>query len=679
MAASSPPPPVVVSIITPTIGSECLGEMIESLSRQSSLGTKFVVEHLIVVDNAPGVDPEKLERIRSYKPDPSPHITRHIVELPFPSCSQKNMCGHLIYASFVHFLNGEYVMYFDDDNLLEENHIEVCLEAIIGREWVYTFRIIFSSPEPGKIKWVSNIVEHPLVSKVTVKIGDQDERVYTAPTSQDEVSSSYSPSSTRRYADEVPDVFESVGQFSRPEFFVDTNCYFLTAKTARRYSHLHDPPPEWKNAISIRPYPVDRYLSAMLHRHEPNYACTHKFTVRYRVYNLPGRLSIDFFKKGRKEICERYPEGGRGSPDFPPYADIGLARPRILYIAHFDDVHTARIIKRVTFGKVESSIGCFAQWQMNMFDRTLDDLILLSAYRSDIPSGSTVLVHLCNPQTLPECLVRTDIRKILYTVESPNVRHQFQWSEGLLKFFTDVVSYWEDIPRVPGVKYHYYPFLPRLDIFNASDKLELVEIDPDVVSSRPDVCIVLENRDLRGEYSIPGSGVTLQALDYLRAEFVRALSSIGVQVHTYGPGWLGYILVPNVKVHVTAPRMEDKEKTTNFMKKHTFALILENCNAKGYVSEKIYDAWIAGSVPLYFGNFSEKLLKFFEGVDIQSMYVDISGCVSGGSVDIPTLVSILPSAEKIQEIRRSIFANREKVFERLGPASYAEFLEREIL
>ena len=67
------------------------------------------------------------------------------------------------------------------------------------------------------------------------------------------------------------------------------------------------------------------------------------------------------------------------------------------------------------------------------------------------------------------------------------------------------------------------------------------------------------------------------------------------------------------------PNNKDEEKTVQIYQRYTFALIIENCDAEGYVSEKFYDAICAGCVPLYWGNPSSRVKL------PQDMYIDIRG------------------------------------------------------
>jgi len=76
--------------------------------------------------------------------------------------------------------------------------------------------------------------------------------------------------------------------------------------------------------------------------------------------------------------------------------------------------------------------------------------------------------------------------------------------------------------------------------------------------------------------------------------------------------------------------MIDTMDINQFYKRFNFALIIENNNAKNYVSEKIYDAWIAGCIPIYHGNNNKISLpkncyidiKDYESIDKVKEYID---------------------------------------------------------
>jgi hypothetical protein len=76
--------------------------------------------------------------------------------------------------------------------------------------------------------------------------------------------------------------------------------------------------------------------------------------------------------------------------------------------------------------------------------------------------------------------------------------------------------------------------------------------------------------------------------------------------------------------------MVDNTNIFDFYKKFNFALIVENCDAENYVSEKIYDAWVAGCIPVYYGN-NDKIdlprdcyidIKDFNNIEEVNLYIN---------------------------------------------------------
>ncbi len=55
--------------------------------------------------------------------------------------------GHRIYAAFTHLVNSDYVMYLDQDNQFEDNHVKSCLDLMKSNnlDWVYSLRNIYSN------------------------------------------------------------------------------------------------------------------------------------------------------------------------------------------------------------------------------------------------------------------------------------------------------------------------------------------------------------------------------------------------------------------------------------------------------------------------------------------------------------------------------------------------------
>jgi hypothetical protein len=136
--------------------------------------------------------------------------------------------------------------------------------------------------------------------------------------------------------------------------------------------------------------------------------------------------------------------------------------------------------------------------------------------------------------------------------------------------------------------------------------------------------MILANRSNNEIYEI--NGVKLQRLDYLRRKFAIFLDNLTV----HGSGWDEIEHHKYIKVENVQNRMVDNTNIFDFYKKFNFALIVENCDAENYVSEKIYDAWVAGCIPVYYGN-NDKIdlprdcyidIKDFNNIEEVNLYIN---------------------------------------------------------
>ena len=106
---------------------------------------------------------------------------------------------------------------------------------------------------------------------------------------------------------------------------------------------------------------------------------------------------------------------------------------------------------------------------------------------------------------------------------------------------------------------------------------------------------------------------------------------------------------------------------------HTFALIVENVDAEGYVSEKLYDALMAGAIPLYHGNPSKRLLE--HAPELDGLFVDIRG-MSGA--ELREKVESFSDAD-VEAFRSEIYARREAVLRAVGTKAFADCFERALV
>jgi len=114
----------LVSIITSTVGRPELARCIESVRRQ----TYPHVQHIVVVDG-----PE-----HHAKADPI--LTRYpnldVFYLPYAT----KQWGAKINAAFPQLAKGDYIMFLDDDNTIEPDHIASLIQTIGDRAWAYALR-----------------------------------------------------------------------------------------------------------------------------------------------------------------------------------------------------------------------------------------------------------------------------------------------------------------------------------------------------------------------------------------------------------------------------------------------------------------------------------------------------------------------------------------------------------
>jgi glycosyltransferase involved in cell wall biosynthesis len=232
-----------VTIITPTTGSHYLEKNAESVSKQ----TYDNVDHLIVVDGPPYFKSANdiLEAWQDKTVMYLPENTGH---------SQYN--GHRIYGSIPFLVDSDYVMFLDEDNFIDPEHVETLVKVCETNEWAFSLR----------------------------KIVDKDNNYICL------------------------DDCENLGKWptclSEQEFFVDVGAYFLPTPIAiqiaplwyRRARHPDDQPE------------VDRIIMKTLLEFGWSYDTNGKYTLNYRVGNRDDSVKADFFLWGNAMMEKRYPQ-----------------------------------------------------------------------------------------------------------------------------------------------------------------------------------------------------------------------------------------------------------------------------------------------------------------------------------------------------------------------------------
>ena len=155
--------------------------------------------------------------------------------------------GHRIYAAFSHLVNTEYVLFLDQDNWFENNHVKSCIDTIEDNnlDWAYSLRRIF----------------------------DKDGTYI------------------------CDDNCESLGNWDSCAGYkhIDTNCYCIRTNVAAHVASV------WHGG-----WGQDRVYRDVLMTNYPKYIGTGVHTVAYRLAGNDGSVSKEFFDQGNKFMNDKY-------------------------------------------------------------------------------------------------------------------------------------------------------------------------------------------------------------------------------------------------------------------------------------------------------------------------------------------------------------------------------------
>ena len=238
-----------VTVITPTIGSPKLLDAITSVATQT-----YKCKHLIVIDGPDFVD-EVMSIINiTNMMDPKPNI-QVIVSPENTGKTGGNFYGHRIYAAYPHLINSDYILFLDEDNWYEPNHVQSLIETIESKNLDFSFslRKIFN-PER------------------TYLLDDNCESLGKWP------------------------IFMSRHSPHGPQFLIDTSSFCFKREFIQKTCHF------WHAG-----WGGDRqYLYAV--RDHAKYDTNGKHTLCYRLDGNPKSVTEDFFKTGNK-TQQAYYEG----------------------------------------------------------------------------------------------------------------------------------------------------------------------------------------------------------------------------------------------------------------------------------------------------------------------------------------------------------------------------------
>jgi hypothetical protein len=222
--------------IIPTAGSSFLRSAIDSVLSQSRPTLCYVV-----CDGE-----EYLDRVKLITATYTGNEAFRLCCLPI-NVGKKGFYGHRIYAAFTHLINTEFVFYLDQDNWVDKNHVEKCINKLRSTrsDWCYALRKIFNKEG----RYLCN------------------------------------------------DDCESLGKWQTFQGVnhIDTNAFFIPTKVAIKGASI------WHGG-----WGQDRIFFEWLAKNYRNYECTGQYTLNYRLGGNPDSVNKEFFDHGNGIMSIKY-------------------------------------------------------------------------------------------------------------------------------------------------------------------------------------------------------------------------------------------------------------------------------------------------------------------------------------------------------------------------------------
>lgn len=233
-----------VAIVTPTIANKHLQTCIDSVQKQ----TYSNITHYVFVDGQQYYD-SAYQSISAF-PEGSLPIKTIVLE----ENVGKGWYGHRVYASCSFLVNADIIIYLDEDNWIEPNHVQSLVDVLKDDtvQWAYSLRNIHN--KDGEFICQDNC--------------------------------------------------ESLGiwpvYFSKLNYHIDTSCFAIRRDVAVKIGHA------WYGQ-----WGADRQFFTALKYHFPKYACSKEYTLNYRLDGNEGSVKKEFFEEGNRvnsEVyCEKFP------------------------------------------------------------------------------------------------------------------------------------------------------------------------------------------------------------------------------------------------------------------------------------------------------------------------------------------------------------------------------------
>jgi glycosyltransferase involved in cell wall biosynthesis len=233
-------------VITPTTGAPQLLECARSVQAQ----TYRRLRHLVVVDG-PAFAASARRVLRAVR---GRRVPVDVLQLP-RNTGGRTWMGHRIYASVPHLVDEDLVLFLDEDNWYDPDHVAALASAVRrgGLDWAYSLR----------------------------KITDRDGNLI------------------------APDDCESLGRWpiwrvagKAPRYLVDTSCCAVRREVLIRVCWA------WH-----QPRGADRVVTQLLRDHFRRHGCSGRYSLNYRLGSGPASPVAGFFIAGNAAMARRYPRG----------------------------------------------------------------------------------------------------------------------------------------------------------------------------------------------------------------------------------------------------------------------------------------------------------------------------------------------------------------------------------
>jgi len=224
-----------VAVVTPTINGEHLKVCLDSVKNQ----TYPNITHYVFTDGNDYYS-DVYGKLLYYDNTKSIILEENV---------GKGWYGHRIYAACSFLVNADVIVYLDEDNWIDSNHVESLVNVLqkSNIQWAYSLR----------------------------KIVDKDGKFI------------------------CEDNCESLGKwsvfFDENTHHIDTSCFAVRRDIAVQIGHA------WYGQ-----WGADRQFFNALKTHFPIYDCTHKHTLNYRLDGNPDSVKKEFFEHGNSINIQKY-------------------------------------------------------------------------------------------------------------------------------------------------------------------------------------------------------------------------------------------------------------------------------------------------------------------------------------------------------------------------------------